>query len=75
MSLRDWSPAFQDFKTLFFVDLTALADEPTALYRDIGNQIPGDAASRPRRTDVSFTPLREPKNSHTVGTVHGVGNV
>jgi hypothetical protein len=47
-----------DFKTLFFVNLTALEDETTALYRDVWNQIPGDAASFPSRTDIIHTAAR-----------------
>jgi len=40
---RSW---FEEFKTLFFVKLTVLEDETTALYRDVGNQIPGEAQRR-----------------------------
>jgi hypothetical protein len=59
------------------VNLTALEDETTALYRDVGNHIPGDAESLPRRTDISFTPLRELQISHIVGlsTVWGMCNI
>jgi hypothetical protein len=32
--------------------LTTLEDETTALYRDVWNQIPGDVASLPIRTDI-----------------------
>lgn len=55
-----------DLKTLFFVDLMALEDGTTALHGDAGNQIPGDAASRPRRTDVSFhTPVKTSEFAYT----------
>jgi hypothetical protein len=49
---------------VIFKDQNIQEDETTVLSREVTNQTPNDAASHPRRTDTSTTPLRELKNSH-----------
>jgi hypothetical protein len=46
-----------------FKDQNIQEDEITVLFRKVGTQTPKDAASHPRRTDTSTTPLRELENS------------
>ena len=47
-----------------FKDQNIQEDESNVLSRKVGTQTPNDAASHPRRTDTSTTPLRELKSSH-----------
>jgi hypothetical protein len=45
-------------------DISNFEEEITSLSRIFENKIFRDAASRARRTDISFTTLRKPTNSH-----------
>jgi hypothetical protein len=45
--------------------------------RNVGNQIPSDAASHPRKTEISSIPLRKPENSqwfYAVSLIFSAGN-
>jgi hypothetical protein len=47
-----------------FKDQDIQEDEIAVLFRKVETQTPNNAASHPRRTDNSTTPLRELKYSH-----------
>jgi hypothetical protein len=50
--------------SVIFKDQNIQEDETTVLSRKVGTQTTNDAASHPRRTDTSTTPLQKLKNSH-----------
>jgi hypothetical protein len=48
----------------FFADISTLRDETITLFRKVGNGVPSDAASHPRRKEISTRPLESLRNQN-----------